>query len=956
MGVAVKRLRIGRRRPQAVESSPLELARAPAVIDGKWKVPDRFNFTRDVVEVLGADRKRQALTFVGPDTVIEPRTFADIAEGANRWAFVLRQRGIGPGDRVLVVSGITVDSVEALLGCIKVGAIAVPCPPTLPASALEARVSVSGAALVVAGDEAKGDIAQMSFAPEVVHVFEGRRRRSTDLVEPEPTESTSSNDVAVIAWTAGTSGSPKPVALTHGWTFAARCHAEHWLDAGPGDVVWCTARGSSAQGLAGTLFGPWARGAEVVLQEGAFDPMERLELIHRFQTTILCQTPAEYRALAERRELPRFRSGRLRRLLATGDHLPSDVVAAFEEAWGATIADGYGQSETGVVVGHPPPPKRRAGAEDELKGASDAEAEAYAEAPPGSLGVPLAGHHVAVVDEQGSEVPAGVEGTLAIRGRPPTLFAGYWDSPDETRAVFRGDWYLTGDVAVAEEDGSLWLVARAEDVIASRGRTFGPFDVERVLQAHPAVAESAVVGIRDLERGGHFVRAFVVLAPGVDASEQLEAELRQFVSESVLEHQVPREIEFTHELSRSASGALRRGELRERPVTARPLWENSDAPEPEPAPPAAEPLTPVGYVEPVVEPAESFPAPVAHIEDAVVPQAVVEPTFVVEPVPEIVLEPVPEIVVEPVPEPVVEPVPEPVVEPVPEPVVEPVPEQVVEAVPAPPVHEVESSAPVPLEPVVEPTFVVEPEPVVEPQGLVEPTPASATEVVELGTPASEVSDAPAADGAADLVGPAETEVSPTVGPEEPVEPVVVVVPDPEPVVVSISEPLPDYVVDPEQSAQPEQEPEQEPEPEAPDEEPEEHLGPLPEYIVDPQRRLEAVPVADPPVDAEPIASPPEPDEPRSAFPSAPVLDLGAAIERAASDDTERERRSAPRRPASSPAAEGKTKRGNSAAEPGDEPVETGWMRGLSSRLSAYSLGSSADEDDAHDADEDSQRD
>ena len=209
--------------------------------------------------------------------------------------------------------GATVDWVELVLGCVKAGAIVVSSPPEITASALEARFALTGASLVVAGDESKAEIAQMSFAPDVRHLFEGRRRRSSDVVEDEPTEDTSSRDVAFVAWTAGTSGAPKPVAHTHGATYAARVPAAHWLDAGPGDVVWCTAAPGSLQSLSTTVFGAWACGAQVALHGGAFDAVERLELLHRFEVTIVCQTPAEYRALAGRRELPRYRSRHLRR-------------------------------------------------------------------------------------------------------------------------------------------------------------------------------------------------------------------------------------------------------------------------------------------------------------------------------------------------------------------------------------------------------------------------------------------------------------------------------------------------------------------------------------------------------------------------------------------------------------------------------------------------------------------
>lgn len=884
MGVAVKRLRIGRRRQHVVESSPLELARAPALDDGKWTVPDRYNFTRDVVEVLAEVPKRQALTFVGPDSVIEPRTFHELAEGSNKWAYILRERGIEPGDRVLVLSGATVDWVEIMLGCIKAGVIAVPCSPQLSAAALETRVSMTGASLIVAGNEAKAEIAQMSFSPEVHHIFEGRRRRATDVVEEQPTTDTSARDIALIAWTAGTTGTPRPVALTHGWTFAVRSQVAEWFDAGPRDVVWCAAPPGSAQALAGTLFGPWARGAEVVLRDGDFDPLERLELIHRFQTTILLQSAAEYRALAERRELPNFRSTHLRRLVSTGDSLDPEVVAAFEAAWGLTIHDGYGQAETGIVIGNGKVPMPHPDDEEEVDEETD---EPVTEVvPTGSLGRALPGHHVAVVDEQGNELPPGIEGDLAVRGRPPTLFAGYWDSPDETRDAFRGDWYVTGDLAVTDADGYLFFVGRSEDVITSHGRPFGPHEVERALRRHSAVADSGVVGIRDLQRGGHFVRAYVVLAAGLEESEQLEAELRQFAGESVREQQVPREIVFVKALPRSASGAVRRSELRDLPVTTRPLWEKQPAPEPEPiVEPAAE-VVPAAA--PILEASrELSPEPGQVASD-------VEAARPVEQVAEAIV----------VPEPI-------------------------EAVELPPVQEqgptfvgtpdpVEAVEPAGLPPLQEhgPAFVVEPEPFApyEPEPPTEPTAEAPAEQA----PAAEPELRAVADSA------------------------------PPPELLS-NESLPDFVVDPERGVEPVAPP---PPPEAEPAE-EEDLGPLPEYVVDPDRRLEAVP--DPEPAPAPSSSPPtpapEPSDPsRPAFPPTPVLDLSSS-ETAARAPGEPERtRTSTSRPRPQAAESARSKRGGAAAEPGDEGAETSWMQGLSSRLSAYSLGSEARADSTPDDD------
>ena len=493
---AVKLVSFGRRSRAAAHEAlgPLEAALQPAWEDGRWRVPDRFNFARDVVEVLAEDTRRRALMFLGTDGVIEPWTFTRLAEGAGSWAARLREHGVRPGDRVVVVVGKTPAWIEVMLAGMKIGAVTVPCSPALAYDALDVRVVSSGAKVVVADRVPAVETLESSGRATVLYVDEADDRLQR-MPGEEPTHDTASRDLAFLLTTSGAGGGPYGVEHTHGGAFAARAQAEHWLDARPGDVVWCTADTSSPLAVWLLLLGPWARGAEVVLHQGAFDPEERLDLIRRFEVTVLCQSPGEYRALAEtgERTLARYLPDRLRRMVSTGDFLSSDVVSAFELAWGMPVEDGWAQTECGVVIGH--------GADDGLDN--------------GSVGHPLPGHEIAILDESGSELPPGSEGRLALKGRPPTLFTGYWKEPEETRAVFRGDLYLTGDLAVRDQDGSVRLLGRATDVVTSGGRSFSPFEVEQALVGHRAVASAGVVGIRDLQRGGQYVRAFVVLEAGL---------------------------------------------------------------------------------------------------------------------------------------------------------------------------------------------------------------------------------------------------------------------------------------------------------------------------------------------------------------------------------------------------------------------------------------------------------
>ena len=962
----MKGLRIGRRRGRGNElpSSPLELALRPALLESRWQVPDRFNFTRDVVEPLAIDPKRRALTFLSSEGIIEHRFFMEIAEGAAVWAVALREHNVRPGDRVIVMSGCTVDWLEAVLGTWKVGGVVVPCSPTTTPSELERLVSSTDAVLVVAERSLEGTIERMGFSTET-HLFdEGTKRNSKDVPTGVPSHDSSSRDLAFVVSTTGVGGTRKDVAHTHGSVFATRTPAMHWLDAGRGDAVWCTADSTSPLTMWNTVIGPWSRGSEVVLQHGPFDADERLDLMFRLGPSILCQSPAEYRALAEHPKLERFRSPRLRRLVSTGDFLDPEVVAVFEERWGMSIADGYGQAETNIVVAN------------------------LADAPvkPGSFGRAMPGSHVAVIDDQGNELPPGVEGDLAVRGRPPTLFAGYWELPEETKSAFLGDWYLTGDVAQVDEEGYFTFVGRAEDVITSSGRTFGPYDVERVLEGHPAISRTAVVGIRDLQRGGHFVRAFVVPKGAAGGSEQLEAELRQFVEQTLPAQQVPREIVFVDALP-TVAWKVSRHELRERPLGGRPLWEMpptteaEPAPAPKPTPPpldgefsprietSAAPEPPAALVgepeqvvldpvaEQIVEQVFAQPEPiVVEPEPIVVEPVVVEPEpMVVEPEP-MVVEPTPVEppleVVEPVAEPTPAPAPEPiaaeaapVVEPQPEPAqnLEPPPGPEPRALPEPlpdpaPVAE---AVPEPEPVLPEPVPLTEPEPVVaeaepEPEPTPEPEPEPPTLIAVPEPEPSPAEAAPAEPEPSDV--PAFRVVEPADAPEyvvpepEEVPPVVVPEPEPEP---DLSGPLPEFVREP--SPEHEVAPHAEPEPEE-----EEDLGPLPDYVIDPANPEAARPAPPPPVpEPQPIfevprveAAPEETPSQAAGLYFPPVTAFPTP--RAERDDEEEARESRRSRPR--PAAEQKAaKRSSQPAEPGDEMGEAGWMAGLSNRLSAYSL-------------------
>jgi len=490
-----------------------------------------LNFARDVVE--RADPGALAIRLVDRDRHTCDVTFGEVAARAGQWAGLLRRRGVQPGDRVLVLVGKTAEWHPTMLACLKTGAVSIPCSEMLRAKDLAFRIGHSGALLVVADRGAESEVAGLDAAV----VFTD----NAELDEPDPaTADAAAGDPAFILYTSGTTKDPKGVVHTHAYTFAKRAQAEHWLTARPGDLVWCTAGTGWAKSIWNVLLGPWSMGSAIVLDEGGFDPEERFGLISELGVTVLCQAPTEYRLMAKLDDLGRFELSHLRHAVSAGEPLNPEVIKAFRDEFGLTIHDGYGQTENTLLVGNFPGMEIR----------------------PGSMGLPTPGHDVGVIDEEGCEVTAGEEGDIALRGRPPSLFTEYYRAPEETAAVFRGEWYVTGDRATRDEDGYLWFTGRADDVILSAAYRIGPFEVESALLEHPAVAESAVVGKPDADRG-QLVKAFVVLRPGHEPGDDLTRALQEHCKQVTAPYKYPREIEFVEGLPKTRSGKIRRVDLRQ---------------------------------------------------------------------------------------------------------------------------------------------------------------------------------------------------------------------------------------------------------------------------------------------------------------------------------------------------------------------------------------------------------
>jgi acyl-coenzyme A synthetase/AMP-(fatty) acid ligase len=512
-----------------------------------WNVPEQFNFAQDVVDAQPPGRR--GLLFIGIDGTKRAYTFGELSEQSKKYAGALRERGIGRGSRVIVALPKIPHWLFLMLALDRLGAIVIPGPELLRSKDWAYRANHAEAVAMIGDAKNLGELgAARELSPTVTQGFTVRGAidgwQDLDALaaaaSPFAGERTRADEWAYIVYTSGTTKDPKGVVHDRAYTFAKRMEARFWLDATPDDLVWCTASTGWAKSLWNVLHGPWSHGATTTMHEGAFDPPKRLDLLAELGVTILCQAPTEYRLEAKLPNLADWKFPKLRHCVSAGEPLNPEVIARWKEAFGLEILDGYGQTENTLLIAN-------------LKGDT---------VRPGSMGKPTPGHDVIIIDEDGNECASGVTGDIALRGTPPSLYKGYLKNDEETQKSRRAGHYLTGDRAYVDADGYFWFVGRADDVISSGAYRIGPFEVESALLEHPAVAESAVVGSPDEDRG-NIVKAFVVLRPGNEGTPELIKELQEHCKRVTAPYKYPREIEFVAVLPKTSSGKIRRVELRQ---------------------------------------------------------------------------------------------------------------------------------------------------------------------------------------------------------------------------------------------------------------------------------------------------------------------------------------------------------------------------------------------------------
>jgi acetyl-CoA synthetase len=477
-----------------------------------------MNFTEDVLSNFPA--ARIAMVTVEKSGARREWGFGEVNARSAGLAGALEARGVGRGDVVMTLIGNRAEWVLAMLACFRIGAVALPCNTQLRRPDLAHRVAVAGPAIALGEDHL------LEQLPDGVPCMDlGEIRATLDEERPQAPPAAPADldpgDPALIVFTSGTTGAARAAVHTQRYLLGQRLQAEHWFGARPGELAWCTAASGWSKSARNAFIAPWLAGAAAYLREGRFEPAERLAICERERINVLCQAPTEYRMLAKRTELRPVAS--LRRLVSAGEPLNPEVMRAFRAGVGLDIHDGYGQTETGALTGS-------------LAGEPVRD---------GSMGRPLPGIELRID-----------EGELLVRHETcPTFFSHYIGSEP-----YAGEWWQTGDLVRADDDGYLWFEGRDDDVILSSGYRIGPFEVESALVSHPAVSEAAAVAAPDAERGA-VVRAIVVLRSG-DPGDELARELQEHVKRQTAPYKYPRIVEFAESLPKTASGKIRRAELR----------------------------------------------------------------------------------------------------------------------------------------------------------------------------------------------------------------------------------------------------------------------------------------------------------------------------------------------------------------------------------------------------------
>jgi len=506
-----------------------------------WPRPTHFNWALDHFDVIARDNQHPALWLVSAEQE-QKLTFADLARRSNQTANFLREQGIRRGDRVLVMLPNHIALWEIMLGCMKLGAVTIPCATLLADDDLADRIERGGVRHIVT----MADNAQRFAAYPQIHTriaVDGQSRGWTSFADSHqasedfvPDGMTTADDPLLLYFTSGTTSKPKLVVHSHASYPIGHLSTLYWLGLKAGDIHYNISSPGWAKHAWSCFFAPLTVGATVYsYQYERFDARTVLDEMVRCRVTSLCAPPTVWRMLVQE-DLASYPVA-LRELVGAGEPLNPEIIERVRHAWGLNIRDGYGQTETTAQIGNSPGQPLRSG----------------------SMGRPLPGYRIVLLDANDQEADEG-EIALALDPAPASLTSGYEGDPERTSDALGGRYYRTGDVAVRDEAGYFTYIGRSDDVFKSSGYRISPFELESVLIEHQAVAEAAVIPSPDPVRSC-VPKAFIILRHGHTPSPELAGNIIAFARQQLAPYKRVRRIEFS-DLPKTISGKIRRVELR----------------------------------------------------------------------------------------------------------------------------------------------------------------------------------------------------------------------------------------------------------------------------------------------------------------------------------------------------------------------------------------------------------
>ena len=516
--------------------------------------PDNFNFGYDVVDQIADETpKKRALVWCNVEGEERVFSFAEIKKYSNQMANVFRSAGIGRGDRVILILKRHYEYWFAAVALHKLGAVMIPATHMLTVSDFVYRLKSSKAKAIVCTTQnevpekitAALQEAQMTALLWCVghdaDGFENLTRAMQSASEELPRVQTLATDPMMLYFTSGTTGYPKGVIHAHSYPLAHIVTAKYWHQAEDNGLHFTVAETGWAKASWGKLYGQWLIGSAVMAYDfDNFDPKQLTHIINRYGVTSFCAPPTVYRYLV-RKGIPDMPT--LKHATTAGEKLAPEVFRKFTERTGLQLREGYGQTETTLLMAN-------------FKGYDAVE---------GSMGIPSPFYNIELRGKNGAPVAPGEVGEVVVvpdeAGKHPGVFTAYLDNEEQYRYVWRDGVYHTGDAAYMDENGRYWFHGRFDDIIKSGGFRVGPYEVENVLMEHPAVMECSVIGVPDTLRG-QAIKAVIVLGAGYTPSQELELEIKTICNQKLAEYKWIRLIEFVNEMPKTFSGKIQKTVLR----------------------------------------------------------------------------------------------------------------------------------------------------------------------------------------------------------------------------------------------------------------------------------------------------------------------------------------------------------------------------------------------------------